>query len=105
MKVKKHIITEAEYKAVKEMSKLNTNKRVEKRLQVIIMRYEGKKDIEISEKLDYSRKRISQLCAAFKKDGLAEYARHKYGGNHQALTDDEEQEILDIFAEKQPKAK
>ena len=100
MKVKKHIITEAEYKAVKEAARNNTNKRVDKRLQAIILRYEGKKDIEIGDKLGYSRKRISQLCADFKKQGVDEYARHKYGGNNQALTEQEEKEILEKFEEK-----
>ena len=100
MKVKKHIITEIEYTSVKELSKRNTNKRIDKRLQVLMMRYEGKKDVEIGEKLNYSRKRVSQLCASFKKDGLSEYARHKYGGNHQSLTDKEELEILEVFSEK-----
>jgi len=70
--VKKHIITEAEYAAAKAASKRNKNKRVEKRLQVIILRYEGKKDVEIAQKLDYLRKRVSQLCAEFKRVGLDE---------------------------------
>jgi len=60
--MKKHVITEEEYKAVIEAAKRNKHKRVEKRLQVIILRYKGKKDLEISEKLGYSCKRISQLC-------------------------------------------
>ena len=103
MKVKKHIITETEYTAAKAASKRNKNKRVEKRLQVIILRYEGKKDVEIAQKLDYLRKRVSQLCAEFKRVGLDEYARHKYGGNNQCLTNEEEREILDGFARKAAK--
>jgi transposase len=96
----KHKITESEYKEVLELSKANKHKRVEKRLQVIIQRYEGKKDIEIGERLGYSRKRISQLCAEFKRVGAAEYARHKYGGNNQSLSDAEESEILSGFAKR-----
>ena len=96
----KYIITKAEYEAAKEAAKLNTNKRVDKRLQVIILRYEGKKDHEIGEKLDYHRKRVSQLCSEFKRVGLEEYARHKYGGNNQSLTTEEENEILEEFREK-----
>jgi transposase len=97
MKMKKHIISTEEYEAVKQAAKENKHKSVEKRLQVIIMRYEGKKDIEIAEKLDYHRKRVSQLCAEFKKVGLEEYASHKFGGNSQALSDAEEEEILSEF--------
>jgi transposase len=98
--MKKHIITEEEYNAAKEASKRNKNKRVDKRLQVILLRYEGKKDIEIGEKLGYTRKRVSQLCAEFKRVGLTEYSRHKYGGNNQSLTRKEEEAILGTFREK-----
>ena len=62
MKVK-YIITEEEYKLVKEKAKQNTNKRVDKRLQVIILRYQGLTDSEIGDKLGYVRKRVSQLCS------------------------------------------
>jgi len=100
MKMKKHIITEEEYNAVKEAIRINKHKRVDKRLQVILMRYEGYKDIEISEKLGYSRKRISQLCAEFKMVGLETYAKLKYGGNNRALGIEEERKILKAFEEK-----
>jgi len=103
MKVKKYVITEEEYKLVKEEAKRNKHKRVDKRLQVIILRYEGMKDIEIADKLGYSRQRISELCAEFKKVGIEEYAKHKYGGNNQALSTEEEKSILDTFAEKAQK--
>ena len=99
MKVKKHIITKPEYEAVKAMSRTNRDKRIEKRLQVIILRYEGKKDIEIAEKLDYHRKRISQLCAEFKQVGLSEYAGKKRGGNNRNMSDAEEKAFLSQFEE------
>lgn len=101
--MKKHKITESEYEAVKRAAKENQKKGVDKRLQVIILRYEGKKDVEIAEKLDYSRKRISQLCAEFKKVGIEEYARHKYGGNHRAMGVEDEEAILAGFKEKAAK--
>jgi transposase len=103
MKMRKHTISKEEYEATKQAAKRNTNKRVDKRLQVILLRYEGKKDVEIAEKLGYCRKRVSQLCAEFKKVGLDEYARHKYGGNNQALSDEEEERILAEFSEKAAK--
>lgn len=98
--MQKHKISTEEYEATKAAAKRNTHKRVDKRLQVIILRYEGMKDAAIGEKLGYSHKRVSQLCAEFKRVGLEEYARHKYGGNNQALTDEEEKKILSEFAEK-----
>lgn len=98
--MKTHIISEQEYNTLKEAARANKHKRVDKRLQVIILRYEGYKDIEIGEKLGYSRKRISQLCAEFKTVGLEAYAKHKYGGNNRALKVDEEREILKDFKER-----
>src|SRR5690554_6080630 len=45
--MKKHIITEEEYRVVKELAKENKHKRVDKRLQVILLRFEGLTDIKI----------------------------------------------------------
>ena len=98
--MQKHKISTEEYEATKAAIKQNKHKRVDKRLQVIILRYEGMKDVQIGEKLGYSRKRISQLCAEFKRVGLEEYARQKYAGNHRAMSVEEEQKILAEFAEK-----
>ena len=94
------MITEEEYQAAKAAAKANQNKRIDKRLQVIILRYEGKSNEEIHKKLDLSVKRISELCGEFKRDGIEEYTRNKYGGNHRSLTDAEEKEILDGFEAK-----
>jgi len=101
MTKRKHKITEQEYAEVKQAAKTNKLKRVDKRLQVIILRYEGMKSEDIAKKLGYSCKQvISRLCANFKKEGLAEYAKHKYGGNNQAVDTAKEIEILNSFKEK-----
>jgi len=97
--MKKYIITKTEYEAVKRVAKNNQNKHIEKRLQVIKMRYEGKKDIEIGEKLGYHRKRVSQMCAEFKQNGLDEYIKRKYGGNNRNMTEEEEKAFLSGFEE------
>jgi transposase len=101
--MKKYQLSEAEYETAKALAKANQNKRVDKRLQVVILRYEGLKDREIAEKLGFHRKRVSQMCAECAAAGLEEYARHKYGGNHRALSEEEEAEILEEFAEKAEK--
>ena len=98
--MEKIIITQEEYEEVKTLAKSNKNKRVDRRLQVILLSYEGMSDKEIAEKLDYHPLRISQLRSMFKKQGAEEYARNKYKGNHRSLSDAEEQEILNSFEEK-----
>ena len=97
--MKKHIIKEEEYEEIKKMSKGNQNKHIARRLQVLILRYEGKKDREIGEKLSIHRKRVSQLCAEYKAVGLEEYTRRKYGGNKRNMSDEEEKSFLSQYEE------
>lgn len=93
-------ITIEEYEAIKKEATKNKNKNVDKRLKVLIYRYEGFSDKEIANKLDYSVGRISQLCSEFKKVGLEEYTRQKYKGNYRYLSEEEEKEILEKCNEK-----
>lgn len=95
--MKIHTITEQEYQSVKAVAEKNKLKRVDRRLKVIILRYEGMTDEAIGQKLGYSRKYVSQLCAAFKAVGLEEYSRHKYGGNNQSISTREERDIIEGF--------
>jgi transposase len=95
--MKKHIIEASEYAAIKKASKENRDKRVDKRLQVLQLRYEGATDAEIGSKLRYHRKRVSQLCAEYKKDGLEKYVERRYGGNSRNMTEEEEKVFLAQF--------
>ncbi len=93
-------ITEEEYEAIRQAEKATTNKRVSQRLKVLMLRYEGKSNLEISEKLDLSTDRISHLVSEYKRDGLEEFVRIKYVGNHRNMSYEEEEEILKRFEEK-----
>ena len=64
-----------------------------------MLRYEGKSNPEIAEKLDISTDRISHLVSQFKRDGLDVFMRMKYTGHHRNMTYEEEQAILDRFSE------
>ncbi len=93
-------IKEEEYEAIKKAEKATTNKRVSQRLKVLMLRYEGKSNPEISEKLDLSTDRISHLISEFKRNGLEEYIRNKYEGNHRNMSYEEEEQILKQFEAK-----
>lgn len=93
-------ITSEEYEAVKAAAKKNKHKRTDKKLQVIILRYEGMICEEIGKKLGYAKQTVSRLCSEFKKNGLEEYIKPKYKGNHRSLSVEEEDEILAEFEEK-----
>jgi transposase len=88
---------EYEYELVNELIKINKLKRVDKRLQVIKLHIEGKKQQEIANKLGYSRETVCRLLKECREKGLAEYARHKYGGNNRAMSVEEEAKILSQF--------
>ena len=93
-------ITEEEYEAIKKAEKATTNKRISQRLKVLMLRYEGKSNPEISEKLDLSTDRISHLVSEYKQKGLEEYIRNKYEGNHRNMSYEEEEQILKQFEAK-----
>ena len=93
-------ITREEAEAVRERLKKEKRKQVQRRLEGILLRYEGLRNTEIARALNLSSSRVSHLVSAFKTEGLEEYARVKYGGNHRNLSFQEEQEILDRFAER-----
>lgn len=93
-------ITEEEYEVIKKAEKATTNKRISQRLKVLMLRYEGKSNPEISEKLDLSTDRISHLISEFKQKGLEEYIRNKYEGNHRNMSYEEEEQILKQFEAK-----
>lgn len=93
----KVIITEEENRAVLTAKKKNKNKQIDKRLEVIKMRYEGKTKREISDITGYSAAWISELCKTFKSEGIDEYISLKYKANNRSLTMQEENEILNRF--------
>ena len=92
-------ITEEEYKEIVLREKQTRDKRISKRLRVLMLRYEGKSNPEIAAKLDISTDRLSHLISEYKRVGLDEYVRVKYTGNHRNMSYEEEQEILDRFQE------
>ncbi len=93
-------IEQAEYEAVCNAAKRNKDKRIDKRLQVVIMRYQGFKNTEIGKKLDLHPAYVSKLFMDYKKNGLEEYLSNHYKGNHRVLSFEEEKAILSQFEEK-----
>ena len=92
-------ITEEEYKEIVLREKQTRDKRISKRLRVLMLRYERKSNPEIAAKLDISTDWLSHLISEYKRVGLEEYVRVKYTGNHRNMSYEEEQEILDRFQE------
>jgi transposase len=104
-RLEKMLINNPEYQKIKALISANRLKRVDRRLQVIKLHLEGKKQQEIADKLGYSREWVCRLLKEYREKGLAEYARHKYGGNNRAMSIEEEAEILDQFEEESQSGK
>ncbi len=60
-------ITEEEYKEIVLREKQTRDKRISKRLRVLMLRYEGKSNPEIAAKLDISTDRLSHLISEYKR--------------------------------------
>lgn len=98
--MRKHRITEEAYKAIEEAEKQTKEKRVSKKLQVLLLIYRGTSTVETARAVGYSQPRVSSLVAEYERDGLDEYIRQKYKGHHRSMSEAEEQEILDRFEQK-----
>ena len=95
--MKRFQITEAEYEAIKAKEAATKDKKVSRRLQVLMLRYEGKKLEEITEVLKLHRVSITQICQRYREQGLEEFVRNKHESHYRLLSKEQEAEILNSF--------
>ena len=103
MTMPKFQISEEEYNALKALEMKTRDKNISKRLNVLLLRYEGATIEEIHEKLGLHTSTISKICSRYRQQGLEEFARNKYTSHSWAMTYEEEEKILAQFAEKAEK--
>lgn len=92
-------ISEQEYERIKEAEKKNKNKRVDKKLQVLIMRHENKGNEEISARTGYNVRYITTLMGQYKKQGLEEFIRIKQTSHNRNMSVEQEAKVLAKFEE------
>ena len=92
-------ISEQEYERIKEAVKKNKNKRVDKKLQVLIMRHENKGNEEISARTGYNVRYITTLMGQYKKQGLEEFIRIKQTSHNRNMSVEQEAKVLAKFEE------
>ena len=90
-------IREEEYRSIQEAEKATKEKNVSRRLRILMMRYEGYKVREIAQITGMGINSISQLCRRYREQGLERFIENKYGGNRRALTEEQENAILERF--------
>jgi transposase len=95
--MRRNEISAEEYEKIKTEEKATQDKQISRKLKVLMLRYEGRENKTIAERTGFSETRVSHLITEYKKNGLKEYARKKYGGNHRNMTKEEEEEILEKF--------
>ena len=92
-----------ELQAVIFMMKINKIKKVDQRLRVVKLHLQGMSNSDIARVTEYTRSGVGVILKRYKEQGLAEFAKHKYGGNSQALSYEEEAAILAPFIERATK--
>lgn len=98
--MRRRSITAEEYEQIVAAEKATQDKKISRKLRVLIMRYEGCDNKTIAERVGISKTRVVHLVGEYFKTGLAEYARMKYGGNHRNMSFEKEEVILQQFLER-----
>lgn len=100
MEMRGKTISEEAYQEIVEAEKKTTDKRVSKKLSILLLRFSGKSLAETAKQMNCSISTVRRLITEYHRDGLAEYMRSKYAGNHRSLRIEEENEILSSFKKK-----
>ena len=98
--MQKRAITAEEYEQIVAAENATQDKKTSRKLRVLILRYEGYDNQTIAERVGISKTRVVHLVGEYFKNGLEEYTRKKYGGNHRNMSVEEEEEILQQFRER-----
>ena len=95
--MKKYTFTYEEKQEIKAAREKNRDKNVEKRLEALELRAEGKRNKEISEKTGFHTQYITVLVSRYKSNGLSSITGNHYHGNRRNLSYEEEEAILEPF--------
>jgi transposase len=96
----RHYISKAEAEEIKKSRQKNKDKTIDKWLEVLLLHAEGKKRATIAAKTGFKEQYITELVSEYRREGLEEYAKKQYRGNHRNMSLAEEEAILDSFKAK-----
>lgn len=100
MKMRRLEVSQEEFEAIKNAEKKTQNKRVSRKLRVLLLRFSGKTIRETATIMDMSSSQVYRLVTEYRTVGLSEFIRVKYGGNHRSMSEEQENDILSRFEEK-----
>ncbi len=96
----KYKFNEEKYAEIKAARKANRDKQIDKRLEVLELRCEGKSQQAIVEKTGFHRSHVCNLIKIYFEDGLQAVAEKHYVGNRRNMSFEEETEFLEQFRQK-----
>lgn len=96
----KHYITSEQKIEIEQARKKNKSKLIERRLKVLSLRAEGKKYEEIAEITGYNKSNVGKIIKIYFEKGLSEIISNKFRGNRRNMSYEEEEELLNAFAQK-----
>lgn len=100
MKMSRLEVSQEEIEEIKNAEKKTQSKRISQKLKVLLLRFSGKTIRETATMMGMSSSQVYRLVTEYRKVGLSEFIRVKYGGNHRSMTEEQENEILSRFEEK-----
>ena len=85
---------------IEKIRKANRDKQIEKRLEVLSMRCDGKTLEEISGVTGFHRSHISNLIRKYFEEGVASISEKHYTGNRRNMSIEEETAFLEPYRER-----
>jgi transposase len=96
---KTYKLTEEQLAEIETASKKNRDKQVDKRLQVLLLRGHGMKNVEAAEKVGVHKNVASRWMSEYIHDGLGALVDNHYTSHRHNLTFEEETEFLKPYLE------
>lgn len=97
MKMSRFQMSAQEREKIRTAARTTKDETVRRRLNVLLMRCDGYTVREIAERTGLKTGSIFKMCQRYREEGLESFATNKYGGNHRALSEEQERRILSRF--------
>lgn len=97
---KAYYISPQEAEEIRERMKEEKNSATYKRMQAVALRGEGMNNKQVALVTQYHAKRVSQLVALYKNEGIDALQDKRKGGNHRLLSQEIEEEFLVQFKDR-----
>ena len=101
--MKMYRYTDEDRAIISKARKENQNKRVEKRLQALELRAEGKSANEVAAVTGFHPAYLTQLSRKYQQGGIEAITGNHYNGNRRNMSYEEEAAILEPYREKAEK--